>query len=524
VVHCMTWKHLKSVRIVFSLLFFGPICFMFLDMTNIVPISLSNFFSSFQVLPAFVKIFFYTGFSSLGLVFVFILTVLFGRVYCSTICPLGTYQDFIIRISRRNRTRRWFRYRIPKFQIHYVLFALIIVSVLSGSVFALNLLEPFSNFGRIVNTLIKPIAIFSNNVLSFLLVRFDVFVVFPVQYSKIVFSVLGSIILFTGIVTFLSFYHGRMFCNLLCPAGALLGLISRLSLFKIVINEEGCTHCKLCEKVCKAHCIDSTAQTIDFAACVGCFNCMDACHTDGVIYKNVLNKEQLSKNQTVSKSRRKFLRSAAVPTVSAFIPFIDTTKSISESKSGFDNCRLHPVSPPGSKSIDHFSSYCTACQLCVASCPTKVLQPAFFDYGITGIFQPKMDYETSYCNYDCKICSDVCPSGAILPLLLEEKKLTQLGKAKFFKDDCIVITKKKDCGACSEHCPTKAVNMVPHEGVFLPEVKESICIGCGACEHACPTKPRKAIYVESNSVHLRAEKPQNKKMKEEVKTTEEFPF
>jgi ferredoxin len=169
---------------------------------------------------------------------------------------------------------------------------------------------------------------------------------------------------------------------------------------------------------------------------------------------------------------------------------------------------------------------CTACHLCISACPTQVLVPSLFEYGIGGLFQPKLDYWVSYCNYDCKICSDVCPSGAILPLSLEDKKLVQLGKAVFVKDDCIVITKKTECGACSEHCPTKAVAMVPYEQkLMLPELKNEICIGCGACEHSCPTKPRKAIYVEAHEVHQRAKPPEKKKLEvKEQEQLQEFPF
>jgi ferredoxin len=227
-------------------------------------------------------------------------------------------------------------------------------------------------------------------------------------------------------------------------------------------------------------------------------------------------------SDATSESRRGFLK-AVLPSVCAVIPAFNVLKA-EQTESGYNESRKHPVTPPGSLAIEHFTANCTACQLCVSSCPTKVLQPTFFEYGIAGILQPKMDFNVSYCNYDCVICTEICPSGAILPLRLEEKKLTQLGKAKFFRDDCIVVTKKKDCAACSEHCPTKAVNMILTEGLMLPEVKDSICIGCGACEHACPTIPRKAIYVESNVVHLRAEKPQIKKVKQEKAVPEEFPF
>jgi formate hydrogenlyase subunit 6/NADH:ubiquinone oxidoreductase subunit I len=137
-----------------------------------------------------------------------------------------------------------------------------------------------------------------------------------------------------------------------------------------------------------------------------------------------------------------------------------------------------------------------------------------------------MDYKTSFCNFECIICTEVCPTGALQPISLDDKKLTQLGKAKFVKENCVVYTDETACGACSEHCPTKAVNMVPYEkkpSITIPEVNDKICIGCGACEFACPTTP-KSIYVEGNVEHVFAEKPKEVEVKEEDKELEEFPF
>jgi len=136
-----------------------------------------------------------------------------------------------------------------------------------------------------------------------------------------------------------------------------------------------------------------------------------------------------------------------------------------------------------------------------------------------------MDYQTGFCNFECKLCGEVCPTSAISSISLEEKKLKQLGKAKFVKDNCIVNTENTDCGACSEHCPTKAVNMVPYKNkLVIPEVKDEFCIGCGACEFACPTKPYKAIYVEGNPKHLTAKINKEKKIEQKVDYKEEFPF
>jgi ferredoxin len=135
-----------------------------------------------------------------------------------------------------------------------------------------------------------------------------------------------------------------------------------------------------------------------------------------------------------------------------------------------------------------------------------------------------MDFSTAYCTYDCVLCTSVCPSGAILPLSPEEKKDVQIGTSRFVKEDCIVETKKKDCGACAEHCPTKAVTMVPYGSLMLPELRNELCVGCGACEHACPTIPYKAIFIVASDEHGRARRPVIERAVPSEEVPAEFPF
>jgi ferredoxin len=147
------------------------------------------------------------------------------------------------------------------------------------------------------------------------------------------------------------------------------------------------------------------------------------------------------------------------------------------------------------------------------------------EYGLKGFLQPRMDYHTSYCDYDCTICTEICPSGALTKQDQKDKHTTQLGKAIFIKKNCIVFTEDTDCGACSEHCPTKAVNMVEfRSNLWIPDVDTDICVGCGACEHMCPTSPHKAIYVDGNPVHLKVEEPKEEEVEMEVDQEEDFPF
>ncbi len=182
-----------------------------------------------------------------------------------------------------------------------------------------------------------------------------------------------------------------------------------------------------------------------------------------------------------------------------------------------------PVTPPGSISLERFSHTCIACHLCVAACPSQVIQPAAARLGSGGIFLPRLDNEKGYCTYECIRCGEVCPSGAILPLAQKEKKRVQIGKVHFIRENCIVITQGTVCAACAEHCPTKAVDIIPGSNPPVPVVNQEICVGCGACEYACPSKPHKSIYVEGNRVHQEAKPPKKKKLKAPDPAAD-FPF
>jgi ferredoxin len=500
------------------------VSFIFLDFGNIAPSGLHTFLVSTQLVPSLLRTLILFSSASIGLFFVLFLTFLFGRVYCSTICPLGILQDVAIRIAKRVNRRRRFRFKKPFYKIHYVLFLFTVVFALAGSLILLNLFEPFSNYGRILSNLISPSIVLANNTLGNILGLFNLFFLFQIPLLHINFVSVIAPLSFLVLVLYLSYNYGRLFCNLLCPAGALLGLISRFSIFKIVIDENNCKECGLCERVCKANCINSDSKEIDFAACVGCFNCIEACPTVGMSYKGRWRKTSTIL-PIVNEGRRKVLKTSILPAIGLLLPEIGKNDSSKVNQSDFDESHKYPISPPGSISVAQFSNRCTACHLCVSSCPTQVLLPSFLDYGIAGIFQPKMNYAASYCNFDCVICGQVCPTGAILPLDLNVKKQVQIGKAHFAKDDCIVVTKKKDCGACSEHCPTKAVKMVPYEQrLVVPEVNDELCVGCGACEHACPVQPRKAIYVKGNLLHLIAKKPKSEKIEPSFDSKQDFPF
>jgi ferredoxin len=518
----MALRHLRTVRVVTSVLLFVPVLFMFIDLTGILPPWAVNALTAPELVPSIVKVVSGVGASAIGLFFVLIMTAFFGRVYCSSVCPLGTLQDVFSRLNRGRNPRRRFRFRRQNYLLHYGLLALTAALALGGSLLLLDLLEPFSNFGRTVVTLLRPLAIAVNNGLASLAGAFHVYSFFSVPLRLPSPGAFALTSVAAGALIVMSYMRGRLFCNTLCPAGALLGLIARVSIFRIVFDEAVCKDCGLCEKVCKSGCIDSGNMRVDFSACVSCFNCFDACPTAGLRYGGSRAGAEDRHFPGINRRRRNLLKGSVGAALMVF-PGSDTLRSVLPIPTGKSRSKL-PISPPGSGGIGRFTSRCTACHLCVSACPTQVLSPAFLEYGPGGVLQPRMDYSASTCNYDCVLCGQVCPSGAILPLSSEAKKLVQIGKARFVKDDCIVITKKTECGACSEHCPTKAVHMIKSEGLFLPELNEDLCIGCGSCEHPCPSTPNKAIYVESNPVHLAAKKPESKKAEPQVVPGADFPF
>ena len=145
------------------------------------------------------------------------------------------------------------------------------------------------------------------------------------------------------------------------------------------------------------------------------------------------------------------------------------------------------------------------------------------EYGLEGIMQPTVSFEKGFCNFSCTVCGEVCPNGAIRPLTVEQKHLTQMGQVVFIKENCIVYTDGTSCGACSEHCPTQALSMVPYkDGLTIPHVNTDICVGCGGCEYICPSRPYRAVHIEGHKVQQEAH-PFVEKEEEKIKV-DDFGF
>lgn len=520
----MNWKLMKKIRVIISLVFFLSIIILYLDLSFSLQQEYSVYPLFLQFIPSFLKFISIGTIAGIGFIIVMLLTFLFGRAYCSSICPLGTFQD-IATYLRMKKKRIKFLYREEHKKTRYGFLAAAVILFIFGISFGLNILDPYSNFGRIISNLLRPATIGINNSIAFALESINIYSIYPLEFKGI--NIAGFIFsfLFLGLILWMSIKHGRLYCNSVCPVGTLLGFISKYSLFTIKISYINCSGCGACGKVCKSSCIDTEDEIIDYSRCVLCFNCFTVCPSSGLEYKFRYSRDMKTVIEPVNINKRNFLIQSAVWFTGGSLALKAQEKILVYKENKIPETREYAVSPPGSLSIENFTDHCTACHLCVAACPTQVLQPSFLEYGLLGILQPRMDYIKSFCNYDCTACTDVCPSGAILPQNGETKKLIQLGKASFIKDNCIVYSQGTDCGACAEHCPTKAVRMVPDPQVNknAPLIDEEICVGCGACEFACPTIPYKAIYVKSNPVHLAAKLPKQEAL-EQPDPEEEFPF
>lgn len=519
----MRSPNLRRFRILFSAIIL--ICFIavFLDFRNLIPSKYINGLLAFQFVPSILKYLEVGTIAALGFAAVMILTLLTGRTYCSFLCPLGIGMDLFSRIGGRIKRRfRRFGFRKPFTILRYTLLAATIIVSIVWGMYLLILLDPYSIFGRFMTFLGKPAALLINNLLASLLHKFDVYTLDIVSIKGFQILTYTVPVFFFLLVGSLSFTRGRLYCNMICPVGTLLGLLSKVSFLRIRIDEGKCTKCGRCAVGCKSSCIDFLNGKVDVSRCVDCFNCVRICQDKAISYGPLRIRR---KEHNTDLEKRKFIAGSLLLLlgISRASKGQEKNVPVPKKESTVKENRTCPVCPPGAISIEDFNRDCTACSLCISACPNQVLVPALLHYGIAGLMQPVMDYHKSFCTYNCTRCTEVCPTYALHPLMPEAKKLTQLGKVNFIKDNCIVKTEKTACGACSEACPTKAVYMVPYEGnLMIPEVNTDICIGCGHCEFACPTVPYKAIFVDGNSVHFAALPPENQKA--DIITPLEFPF
>lgn len=493
---------LRKIRIALAVLFFAGITLLFIGIGQ----QWWGWMAKVQFLPSCLALNFTV------IIGILLLTILFGRIYCSVICPMGVFQDIIIWLRRQaglilhkinerriknyaeakkagkdvgqlstiKREVKHFKYNKEHKWVRYPVLFLTIAAILSGLQVFVAIIAPYSAYGRIVHT--------------------------AVGFGKG--ESLAPALLITAAVSFVAivlcaWLWGRAYCNTICPVGSVLGLFSRFSLFHIKIDASKCKACGRCGRGCKSSCIDMDAHTVDYSRCVDCFDCIKRC-TEGAISFGIGKPDiaETAKTEETDNSRRQFIMTTALIGGAAV-----TAKAQGHLDGGLADvtpkskpARSERLVPFGSGSVENFYSRCTGCQLCVSNCPNHVLRPST---DLEHLLQPEMGYENGYCRPECTICSTVCPSGAIKPIEKEQKLSTHIGRAAVNYDLCISALGQDSCGNCSRHCPVGAILMVddPESGHKIPAVAEEVCIGCGACEFLCPSRPISAITVNGLSVH-----------------------
>ncbi len=537
---------LKTLRLVVAVLFFVPLSLLFIDYREVVPLNW-HLSAQAQLVPLLL------GGAFIGAACWAIATLLFGRVYCSAVCPLGILQDVFSRIAKLFQRKKRYQYDPPTFSrrvLRYGFLAILAVGFFMPLPVLLSLVDPYSNYGRMVTNLFRPVVLLVNNLVASIAQGSGIYSVFymPIYLNAPAMFVSTAILVLVGS---LSFRYGRWYCNAICPVGTLLGLLSRFSLFRIRLNEK-CIGCMRCVAVCKGGCIDVESREVDLSRCVSCFNCLPACRKEAITYNIIPLTKRPASTETETIAARKlveprrrwihvslglvlghwllrstpfaYLLSGGSAKSGAAVPSV-----LPSGTSRVSYEMTHPIFPPGGTDIKTFQKRCTGCHLCVSKCPAGILEPALTEYGVNGFLQPVVKFKNKFCNYDCTICTQVCPSHALEPLhSKEEKHLVQIGRVHFLQENCVVHTQGSNCGACGEHCPTGAVKMVPfgppEKFLTIPEVRPELCVGCGACEHICPVKPYKAIYVDGLAVHQKAELAYDPNAKQEVIQTDDFGF
>jgi len=440
--------------------------------------------------------------SSLALI-VILLTVVFGRAWCGWVCPLGTVLDIfpLTRFHRKNKEKR--KPAESCRMVKYSLLTAILVAALLGNL-TLLILDPLTILYRALTSSLWPafdvliskiefflyrIPIFSEPVSAFdALIRPRVFPAEPLFYKNVM--LYGGI--FLGIIL-LNLDAPRFWCRYLCPLGGMLGLLSKLALFRRQVTEE-CKGCTLCTQNCPTGIIDPGRDyASDPSECTMCLDCLEICPRSAITFSPKLT---LSEWREYDPSRRQFLAATGLTIAALALNQVDFRKKTQ-----------HPflLRPPGIIEDDLLSK-CIRCSECMRACPTGALQPLTNESSVDAIWTPIVVPRLGYCDYSCNQCGIICPVDAIPELPLEEKRQQVIGKAYINQDRCLAWSDGTECLVCEEMCPIpeKAIKLDSKSkkslgdessGIKLPRVHRDLCIGCGICEYKCPVAGESAIRV-----------------------------
>jgi len=432
-------------------------------------------------------------------------TVLFGRVFCGWVCPLGAVHQFASFAFKKTRFLKPPREDKASLAPKYYILLLVLVGAIVGLDLA-GYLDPLSFLTRsmavaVLPSLAQAVAGLTRGLYAVGAVGIARSLSQTLQNWTINTTFIQGFavgLLFLGAIA-LNARKERFWCRYLCPTGALLALLSRWNLLKLRIDEEKCIKCGLCAQHCETQARPYPNESWKSGECVYCMTCASICPTAAIGFPLRARFEKLTNVSNVNLSRRKLLLTTLAGLVAA--PFFRLTPSRKRAS-------LKLIRPPGALPEDKFLAKCVKCGQCMRACPTGGLQPALAEAGPEGIYTPRLVPRIGYCEYYCSLCTQVCPTGAIKKLTIEEKNKVKVGSAWVNKSRCIPYVLGRPCIVCEEHCPVspKAIKLVEVETKLpdgtiavqkAPVVDLELCIGCGICENKCPVVDDPAIFVTS---------------------------
>lgn len=410
-----------------------------------------------------------------------------GRIFCGWVCPLGTLFDIGSRWQKRERMDpRWLlRLRGTSAAV----LAFVLISAFLGFSL-LGWFDPLVLLTRTLTLIGEPWLLETGssivNILRPLAHELNFHWLSEVQIHPPKYWLVGLSLVWMALVFGISVWRSRLWCRAFCPLGGLLGLVGIKSLVRRRVGQE-CTGCGRCERICPMGAIKGDPTLTDPLRCINCKRCQEGCPTKAIRFGGAaISSNDTEKTSIGGIERRSFLVGAAAGLVASLTMRVDAGRA---------SPRDRLIRPPGAVPEEIFTDRCLRCGLCMSVCMSHTIQPSFLQGGLNGIWTPRLDLRLAPCEKHCNRCGQVCPTGAIRSLSLEERIHAKIGTAMIQRERCLVWEQDKMCLVCDEICPYDAIEFREVEGMRRPFVTENRCNGCGYCEHKCPVQGESAIIV-----------------------------